>query len=291
MIAKRLGGAVSSGSYQRVSTLDQALAALASGCTILAGGTDYYPARVGRALDDELVDITALAELRGIAEEETHWRIGATTTWSELIATDLPPLFDGVRLAAREVGGMQIQNAGTLGGNLCNASPAADGVPPLLALDADVELCASSGSRRRLPLAEFVVGNRRTARAPDELLTAILVPKPQGRASGHFLKLGARRYLVISIVMVGTLLDLDTSGHVLRAGVAVGASAATARRLGGLEAAMIGRKADASLADLVREEHLEPLSPIDDVRGSAAYRRDAALTLIRRSLATLGSRT
>jgi CO/xanthine dehydrogenase FAD-binding subunit len=96
---------------------------------VLAGGTDFYPARVGRAIDEDILDITAIGELRGIAEDADGWRIGATTTWSELIETRLPPLFDGLKLAAREVGGRQIQNAGTIAGNLCNASPAADGVP------------------------------------------------------------------------------------------------------------------------------------------------------------------
>lgn len=290
MTLGRSGDALSSGSYLRVSTLDQALAALAAGRMIIAGGTDYYPARVGRALDDDLVDITGLDELRGISEDGDHWRIGATTTWSEIAQADLPPCFDGLRLAAREVGGLQIQNSGTIGGNLCNASPAADGIPPLLALDAEVELCASSGSRRRILLAEFVIGNRRTARTPDEMVTAILVPMPRGQGFGHFLKLGARRYLVISIVMVGAVLDLDRGRRILRAGLAVGASAATAKRLPTLEAALAGRVAAPDLGDIVSEDHLAPLSPIDDVRGSAAYRRDAAMTLLRRILAELGSR-
>ena len=95
-----------------------------------------------------MLDISRLAELRGIADAGTHWRIGALTTWSGLIAADLPPIFDGLKLAAKEVGGAQIQNRGTIAGNLCTASPAGDGLPNLLALDADIELASSGGSRR-----------------------------------------------------------------------------------------------------------------------------------------------
>src|SRR5437868_3009743 len=185
--------------YLRPTSIDAALQALASRpLTVLAGGTDFYPARVGRPLNDDVLDITAIAGLRGIADAGDHWRIGATTTWADIAGSDTPPLFDGLKRAAREVGGAQIQNAGTIAGNLCNASPAADGVPPLLSLDASVELAGRAGTRH-LPLASFITGNRRTVLAPGELLVAIHVPKTAGDARSAFFKLGARRYLVISI--------------------------------------------------------------------------------------------
>ena len=124
-----------------------------------------------------------------------------------------------------------MQNAGTLCGNLCNASPAADGVPVLLSLDAEVEL-ASLERRETMPLADFIRGNRQTALAPDQLMVAVRVPKPRAeRARGHFLKLGARRYLVISIVMVAAALEADAAGRVARAAVSVGACSPVARRL------------------------------------------------------------
>lgn len=276
--------------YLRPTSIDQALQALARRqLTVLAGGTDFYPARVGRPLDDDVLDITAVAGLRGIEERADHWRIGATTTWRELADSEMPPLFDGLKRAACEVGGAQIQNAGTIAGNLCNASPAADGVPPLLSLDASVELASASGTTL-LPLAEFILGNRRTRRAPNELLTAIRVPKPRGsRAAGHFLKLGARRYLVISIVMVAAALECEDDGRIARAGIAVGACSAVAQRLPALEAALLGHRCDERLGDLVSSEHLAALTPIDDVRGSAGYRQDAALTLVRRTLDELGA--
>jgi CO/xanthine dehydrogenase FAD-binding subunit len=270
------------GEYHRPAGLSEALDALSRPLTVLAGGTDFYPARVGRVIDEDILDVTAIDELRGIAEDAGGWRLGATTTWSELIAAPLPPLFDGLKLAAREVGGRQIQNAGTLGGNLCNASPAADGVPPLLVLDAELELAGRSG-RRRLPLDKFILANRRTALAPGELVVAIHIPRPANEARSNFLKLGARRYLIISIIMVAATLEV-AQDRVTRARIAVGACSAVARRVPLLEAALKDAPLGA-LAERVHPGHLASLSPIDDVRGSAAYRNDAALTMLKRVLA------
>ncbi len=274
------------GRYVRPTDLSEALAALAAGpLTILAGGTDFYPARVGKPIAEDILDISAMRELRGVADRGDHFRIGATTTWSDVAAAPLPACFDGLKLAAREVGGVQIQNTGTIAGNLCNASPAADGIPPLLTLDAAVEL-ASAGGTRRLPLADFILGNRRTARRPDELLVAIRVPKSGQGARGTFLKLGARRYLVISIVMAALVLETERN-EIMAARVAVGACSAAARRLPALEAALVGQPLVSGLGRLVEDAHLEPLTPIDDIRGTAVYRRDAARTLIARGLDAL----
>ncbi|MDJ0970812.1 MAG: FAD binding domain-containing protein [Kiloniellales bacterium] len=274
--------------YLRPGTLDDALAALAAQrLTVLAGGTDFYPARVGRPLDDDVLDITALGELHGIRDEGTAWRIGALTTWSDLLRAELPPCFDGLKAAAREVGGVQVQNAGTLIGNLCNASPAADGVPNLLALDAEVELASNAGERR-LPLADFVVGNRKTQCRPQELVTGVLLPKPRPGAASAFVKLGARRYLVISIVMLAVVIEPE-AGRVAGARVAVGACSPVAQRLPALEAALRDRALDSALGDALSPDHLRAvLAPIDDVRASADYRWDAAETALRRCLSELG---
>ncbi|MDI1288070.1 MAG: FAD binding domain-containing protein [Reyranella sp.] len=271
------------GDYVRPSRLEEALSALARPHTVLAGGTDFYPARVGRTIDEDILDIGAIPALRGISSASTGWRLGATTTWSEMIEADLPPLFDGLKQAAREIGGRQIQNAGTLAGNLCNASPAADGVPCLLVLDADIEI-ASSTATRRVPLDQFITGVRRTALMPDELVVAIHVPRPAREARSAFLKLGARRYLVISIAMATATLEI-ADGHVAAARIAVGSCSAVAQRLVALEAALVGARLDRQLAARVDPTHLEPLSPIDDVRGSAGYRRESVLVLLRRLLA------
>jgi len=275
------------GDYRRPARLEEALEALAQPCTVLAGGTDFYPARVGRPIDEDILDISRIKALGGISSTATGWRLGATATWSEILAADLPPLFDGLKQAAGEVGGRQIQNAGTLAGNLCNASPAADGVPPLLALEAELEL-ASRDKIRRLPLSEFIIGNRRTRLSPSELVVAIHVPRPTTFARSSFLKIGARRYLVISIVMAAATLEI-AHDRVRAARVAVGACSAVAQRLPMLEAALSGASVDARLAERVEPAHLAPLTPLDDVRGSAVYRLHAAVTLLRRLLAGFAS--
>lgn len=275
------------GDYLRPRDLDEALQALTRPFTVLAGGTDFYPARVGRSVTEDILDIAGIAALRGIAETDDGWRLGATTTWSELVEANLPPLFDGLKQAAREVGGRQIQNTGTIAGNICNASPAADGVPALLALDAEVELASREGTRR-LPLASFITGVRKTERQPGELVVALHVSRPRNDARSAFLKLGARRYLVISIAMASTLVEVE-DGKVTAARVAVGACSPVAQRLPALEAALIGAPFDVRLGERVAPDHLAPLSPIDDIRGSAGYRSDVALVLLRRLLSKVAA--
>lgn len=273
------------GAYLRPATLEAALALLAERPrTVLAGGTDHYPARVLHAPDEDIIDIAALPGLRAIVWRDGAWVLPCLATWSDLIATPLPPSFDALKQAARQVGGRQVQNAATVLGNVCNASPAADGIPCLLALDAEVELASHSG-RRVLPLADFVLGPRRTALRPDELAVALRVPDHAGTVRSRFEKLGARRYLVISIVMVAAVAELSADGRIARARVAVGACSPVAQRLLALETALAGQHSDPAL---VRPEHLAPLAPIDDVRATAAYRRDAALELVRRAVAALG---
>jgi CO/xanthine dehydrogenase FAD-binding subunit len=270
------------GRYERPPELTQALEILSGGgFTILAGGTDFYPARVNRPIVEDVLDLTGIAALKGIIEEADHWRIGALTTWSDLIAAPLPPLFDGYKLAAREVGGRQIQNTGTIAGNLCNASPAADGTPNLVALDAMVEL-SSPGHVRTLPVLQFVTGNRQTTRGNDEIVTALIIPKPQGTARSSFVKLGARKYLVISIAMVAAVIETDDT-RVCRAAVAVGSCSVVPQRLPELEMALAGAALD-RLAEVVQPEHIAGLSPINDVRAMAEYRQDAAVELVRRAL-------
>jgi CO/xanthine dehydrogenase FAD-binding subunit len=275
------------GAYLRPRGLEEALQALTRPLMVLAGGTDFYPARVGRPVTEDILDIGAIAALRGISETADGWRLGATTTWSELVEAGLPPLFDGLKQAAREVGGRQIQNAGTIAGNICNASPAADGMPALLALEAEVEVASRDGARR-LPLGAFVTGVRRTALLPGELVTALHVPRPKHEARSAFLKLGARRYLVISIAMASVVVEVSNR-TVAAARIAVGACSPVAQRLSDLERTLVGVPVDAHLGERVEPRHLAPLSPIDDVRGSAGYRGEVALVLLRRLLSEVAA--
>jgi len=272
--------------YLQPKSVDEAVRALAENSLfVLAGGTDYFPARVGKPLNENILDITGIEKLRGVAERETHFNIGALTRWTDVIQQPLPEYFNGLKLAAREVGGVQIQNAGTIAGNICNASPAADGIPPLLSLNAEVVLASTRGEHS-MPLAKFIMGNRKTRRASDEIVTGFRIPKPNYSASSTFLKLGARRYLVISIVMVAAVIEND-SGNVGAARIAVGSCSAAAKRLHLLERSLVGQPLRPGIADQITENHLNQLSPIADVRGSAEYRRDAALTLVRRAIEQL----
>jgi CO/xanthine dehydrogenase FAD-binding subunit len=279
------------GAYLRPADLDSALGALAGGApdrapwVVVAGATDHYPARVGRLPREDVLDVTAIAGLRGIEAIAGGWRIGALTTWTDLAEADLPPLFDGLRAAALAIGGLQIQARATVVGNVCNASPAADGVPNLLAMDAVVELASAAGLRQ-VPIGEFITGNRHTVRRPDELVTGLVVPAPlpATRVRSVFEKLGSRAYLVISIAMVAAVVEIGVDGRIARARVAVGACSEVAQRLTGLEADLAGRPGAPKTAAIVGAAHLEALSPIDDVRGTAAYRRDAAVVLVRRAL-------
>lgn len=280
------------GSYLRPATLTEAIEALARARedgrpgVIVAGATDHYPARVGRVSDDDVIDISAISGLRSIDAVDGGWMVPALATWTDVATAPLPPLFDGLRRAALAIGGRQIQNRATIVGNLANASPAADGTPNLLALDAVVTLASVRGERR-MPVAEFVTGNRTTVRAVDELVTGLLIPASDAEAHATFLKLGSRAYLVISIAMVAAVLSVDATRRITAARVAVGACSAVAQRLPELEAVLRGMPASPGIGASVRSEHLAGLSPIDDVRGSAVYRREAAETLVRRALEEL----
>jgi len=273
--------------YLRPSSLDDALAALADRpWTMLAGGTDVYPANVGRPIPDAILDVSGLGSMREIVVVEGVVRIPALATWTDVVRSELPPAFDGLKTAARSIGGVQIQNRGTLAGNLCNASPAADGLPNLMALDARVELSSTAG-RREIAVGDFVVGNRRTIRRPDELVTAVLVPTPSPTAGSTFLKLGSRAYLVISIASVAAVVDVGVDGRVASARIVVGACSEVPRRIQAAEARLVGEVASSSLGASIGLADLDVLSPIDDVRGTAGYRRAVATTLVRRAVSEL----
>lgn len=270
-------------SYFVPGSVDEALALLRDRRpTVVAGCTDILPARRQGRPSRDILDVAQVPELRGIVRGPQGWRIGAATTWAEISAAPLPPAFDALRQAAREVGAIQIQNAGTIAGNICNASPAADGVPPLLVLGAEVELASVVGTRR-LPLEEFITGVRRTTCAADELVVALHLPHPAPGEGGAFIKLGTRSSLVISIAMVAAVVRIDRD-RIAGARVAVGACSPVARRLPEWEAALANRPL-AELAGLRPEaRHLSVLSPIDDVRATAAYRIEAVRELCQRAL-------
>jgi N-methylhydantoinase B len=274
--------------FYRPNTLTEALAVRAArDVTIVAGATDVYPARTNRLgwgdpTHKDVLDITAIPGLDLIEVTADAFRLGCLVTWTDLVRAALPAQFDGTRRAAREIGGVQVQNRGTLVGNICTASPAGDGVPNLLVLDAMVELTSQAGARQ-VPITAFIDGYRHTVCRGDEIVTALIVPRLAG-ARSDFRKLGARKYLVISIAMVAAVIATDAQGHLTDVRIAVGACSAVAQRLTALERALIGEPL-AHAAERVTPDHVAGLAPIDDVRASASYRNAAALTLVRDVLA------
>lgn len=270
--------------YARPTDLHDALTLMAGGTQRpLAGGTDIYPGAASQLAGDVL-DLTGIAALRGILRDD-GLQIGGGTTWTDIAEANLPDALMALQMAARAVGGRQIQNVGTLAGNLCNASPAADGVPPLLICDATVALASLRGVRH-LPLAAFITGPRQTLRARDEVLVAVHIPPASLQGQSVFLKLGARAFLVISIAMVAVRLvrDGDRVGDIA---VAVGACSGVAQRLTMVERALIGADLQAA-AGLVRTtDVMTSLQPIADIRASADYRADTATELVARAVAQL----
>jgi CO/xanthine dehydrogenase FAD-binding subunit len=274
--------------WLRPTSPEAAVAAMLGGARALAGGTDLYPA-AGRELGGAVVDLTAIPALAGLSCDGAGGvRIGACTPWAALARPGaLPAGLAALAQAARQVGGRQVQVAGTIGGNLCNASPAADGVPPLLACDAVVEILGPGGARS-LPLAAFLLGPRRTALMPAEIVTAVHLPAAGLAGRSRFAKLGARAHLVISIAMVAVRLVLDGRGRIVGAAVAVGACGPVATRMPEVEAAALGLTPHEAAAQVDPRAVAAALAPRDDVRATAAYRRQAAATLIARAMEELG---
>ncbi len=269
------------------STLGAALALLAdagAGWRPIAGGTDVMVQLTGELGEppERLLDIWGLDELRGITADDGMVDIGALTTYTELrrspiIAELLPALAD----AAATIGAAQIQNRGTIGGNVVNASPAGDTLPVLLALDASMVLESVSG-RREVEAADFWPSYRMTARRDDELLVRVRIPLMPDRQV-RFRKVGTRRAQAISKVVIALAWRSASDGGAwIDVRIALGSMAATTVRAPAAEAALEGRQptrdaADAAMAALAAELH-----PIDDVRSTADYRRAVAGRVLHR---------
>lgn len=255
---------------------------------VLAGGTDLMVLfELGLGLPEAVLDIWAVDEMRGIEARAGSLRIGALTTYTELI--DHPAVQGHLPIlaeASAAVGAVQIQNRGTLGGNVVNASPAADGVPPLLALNADLELASASG-HRRLPLEDFYAGYKETHLAQDELLVAIHVPLPPTDGIQWFRKVGTRRAQSIAKVVGAATAVRTEGGRLSDARIFLGSVGPTAVRLRRTEALLEGRVPSRQLADQVRVVAREEIAPIDDVRSTARYRRQVSGSIVARWLSGL----
>ena len=251
-------------------TLDEALELRAEHPAALPiqGGTDVMVAlNFDRARPELLLNLNEVAELRGASRENRTLRLGAGLTYTEALDEALAEELPALAEASRTVGSPQIRNRGTIGGNLGTASPAGDALPPLLVEGAVVEVASVRGARS-LPLEEFLVGVKQNALADDELIVAIHV-RPSGQAQ-TFMKIGPRNAMVIAVCSLAVLADRERGE--LRA--AFGSAAPVARLV-------TGSVEDA--ADFP-ERVAEAASPIDDVRGTAAYRRHALRVLTERAL-------
>jgi len=278
------------GEQLRPASVEEALALLAArpGACPLAGGTDLVvQMRDGRRRAETLLDLGALG-MDGIREVEGCLEVGAATTM-EAIAADarVVAAFPALAAAAGQVGAWPIQCRATLGGNLANASPAADTAPALLVADADL-LLASAGGRRRVAVDRFFRGPGRTALAPDELLLAARLPLPQGGAAARtierFVKVGPRREQVIAVVSLAGRAVLDGDGAIAELRLALGSVAPTPVRARHAEAALAGRRPDAAARRAAAAALQLDIAPIDDVRAPARYRRIAAAVLLDRFL-------
>jgi carbon-monoxide dehydrogenase medium subunit len=257
--------------------LAEALALLADARAnrhLLAGGTDLMvELEIGRTRPAAVVDLSRLAELRGIGAEAGGVRIGALSTCTDLLASPLVRArADLLAVAAAEVGAVQIQNRATLGGNLGTASPAADLNPVLVALGAVVRLASARGERD-LAADEFLAGYRATARRLDELIHSVWIPPRPAGERRAFRKVGTRRAQSIAKVVIALALAVE-SGRIARLRAAAGSVAPQVVRLRALERELVGRAPDAHLLRrAARAAAREDAAPIDDVRSTARYRR------------------
>lgn len=269
--------------YFQPDNLAEALVWLAAENAVIAAGCSDLLAMTDAAkLTGPVLDITAIDGLNGIGQGPQGWRIGAATPWSAIRDADLPAGFHGLQQAAAQVGSVQIQNTATIGGNLCNASPAADGVVPLLTLDAEVELASGQGVRR-IGLADFIRGPRQTVLQAGEILTAVILPEAAGQGSSGFFKLGARKYLVISIAMAAARVTV-AQGRIETAALAIGACGPVAARLAGLETALVGVSVDQAQSLVTRQALGARIAPIEDIRADQGYRETAAVEAVARAL-------
>ena len=273
-------------SLHRPETLRKALELLQSleGARAIAGGTDLLILlRDGAIQAKHLVDLGQVGELRYIREADDAIRVGSMTTHSQLIRSELIATKASVlRESAMSTGSPQTRSRGTVGGNLCNASPAADTAPPLLVLDAKATI-SSLEETRSIPLADLFAGPKINSLRPDELLTEITFRAPTANSGASFHKLGRRQSMTLAVVNAAAYLTLD--GDLCKeAKVALGSVAPTPLRMPPVEERLEGKKLSQRLINEAASECRDLVDPVDDVRASAEYRRDMACVLTRRAL-------
>lgn len=273
--------------YVRIESEAALLEAIAPpGASLLSGGTDLLvKLRAGVAPPDRLLDISGVPSLREIVWSNAELQIGAAASMTDILGlhglAERLPLLSTV---LQSLGSVQIRNRATLGGNLVNASPAADSAIPLLLYDAVVELAGSNGERF-LPVSEFLIGPGKTALQGCEYVRSIRVPLPTQSSTCFFHKVGKRRALTIAIASVGARLVVD-GNRIAEARFAAGSVAPTALRLHEVERRVTGHAVDSDLIAEASEVAQATVSPIDDIRATAEYRRLVVGALVARALRT-----
>jgi len=273
--------------YKAPLTLEDALRLkkeLGTDARVIAGGTDLILKMRDEVYSPrQLIDLQNLS-LDSISIEPDHVAIGSSVTLSRLLASaDINELYPALAEACREFAGPPIRNRGTIGGNIVNASPAADLVPPLMAYDACVVL-TSFGNTREVALADFFEGPGQTVMAPDEILTEVRLARPLPATAATFIKLGQRRSMAISMVSVATRLTLDEKGLVCEARIVLGSVAPTPIHARAVEKSLAGNAPSNELLRRAATDAVHEAAPISDVRASEAYRKNMTTVLVRRAL-------
>lgn len=275
----------------RAKNLREALAMLAEGGKILAGGTDVLvQAKEHAPAFERMIDISGIEELHGIEVSAKKVTIGAVTDLTKVmnhpvVRSDFPALVMAIELFASP----QIRNRATLAGNLVNASPAGDTLPALYSYEALIQI-RGRNTKRSVPILEFILAPRKTVLAAGEIVSEIVLPRTSGTHLGSFIKMGQRKSLAISKTMVAVSATTSSSGVVKRLGIALGAVAPTIIRLPEAEALIIGKKITPELAKQARSIAEKAVKPIDDIRSTADYRRRVSGVIVERGLLGLSGR-
>ena len=268
------------------SSLKEALRYLAEEpeLTPIAGCTDLMVAGSDQLQDKKgVMDLLRIPEIRGIRHGQDGWRIGATTTFRDIATSrKIQRAFPALAAVASAIGGWQIQNRATLGGNIANASPAGDSLPVLLALDAIV-VAAGPNGQREIPYHEFHVGYRKTALQPREIIAWIKLSDSFAGSKQFFRKVGTREAQAISKVVVA-MSARKAEGRLEEVRLGAGSVAAVPVRLEAAEKTCTGRRPDVTVADQTAEAAMAEVTPIDDVRSTAAYRRFVLGRVVRRMI-------
>lgn len=273
--------------YLAPTSLEEALETVGQqteGVQIIAGGTDLVPRMRSRVIEPKLLVDLRLLNLDGIEKTADGIRIGASATHTDILESDLlaehcPALCE----AAADIAGPPIRNRGTVGGNLVNASPAADLAPPLLVYDA-VVILAKAGSKREIPLVDFFTGPGQTVLAADELLTEIRIPAVPPNTTSKFIKLGKRKAMAVAVVSAAARLTIDQAGKISQARIALGSVAPTPIRARKAEASLEGQSPSSDLFTEAGQIARSESSPISDIRASGSYRKKMVAVLTRRAL-------